>query len=78
MASGPEPLLAVNVIGYEPTAAADGEPLSTPEAGSKTTPAGRAPASVKLAAGNPDALTVKALLDPVANAVCEELVIAGF
>ena len=77
MALEPAPFWAVNVIAYAPPVAAAGVPLSTPVAGVKVTPVGRAPDTESEGAGTPDAVTVKEPAVPTTNVAFEPLVIAG-
>ena len=76
MAFGNVPLLAVIVIGYEPTVPAAGVPLKTPAA-LKVTPVGKAPVSVNVGAGEPDAATVKVFAAPTLKVAVAALVNAG-
>jgi hypothetical protein len=71
----PTLLLAVMVMGYEPTAFAAGVPLSTPA--ENVTPAGSVPDSLKVGAGNPDAVTGNEPRLPTVNVVAAPLVMAG-
>ena len=68
-------MLAMMVMGYEPAVFAAGVPLSTPAA--NVTPAGRVPDSLKVGAGNPDAITVNEPRLPTVNVVAAALVKVG-
>jgi hypothetical protein len=72
----PTPLLAVIVIGYEPTVPNAGVPLSAP-AEVSVTPLGSAPVSLKVGVGKPVAVTVNELGESTVNDVLLELVMAG-
>ena len=74
VALGVTPLLAVMVMAYVPTVLAD--PLSTP-AEVKVTPAGSAPVSLKVGAGNPVAVTVNELAVPAVKILLVALVMTG-
>jgi hypothetical protein len=76
MALAPTPLLAVMVSGYEPPLPAAGVPLRLPPLLS-VTPLGRAPASVKVGDGEPEAVTVKEPGEPTANVALLALVTTG-
>jgi hypothetical protein len=69
-------LLAVIVMGKDPTVPDAGVPLRTP-AVVKVTPPGSAPVSVKLGAGGPEAVTVNVPADPTVNVVVFPLVNTG-
>ena len=73
MALGEMPLLAVKVMGKEPVAV--GVPVSLPPV--KVTPAGRAPASVKVGVGKPVAVGVKVLSTPSMKVVLAAEVMVG-
>ena len=75
VAFDPTPLLAVMVMGYEPPVFAAGVPLSTPA--ENVTPAGSVPVSLRVGAGNPDAVTVNEPRLPTLNVVAAALVTAG-
>jgi hypothetical protein len=72
-ALGEMPFDAVNVMGNVPMAV--GVPLRTPAL--KVTPAGSAPDSVIVGAGNPPAVTVNELNTPSTNVVLFALVMTG-
>ena len=71
---GKTPLLAVMVIGNEPTPVA--VPLRTPVL-LKVTPVGRAPVSLNVGEGKPEAVTEKEPAVPAVKVVLFALVMAG-
>jgi hypothetical protein len=73
----PVPFCAVMAIGKTPPAPAPGVPPSTPVVEFKVTPAGNAPVSLNVGAGNPVAATVKVPNVPTVNVVLFPLVITG-
>jgi hypothetical protein len=77
VAGEPTPLEAVNVRLYVPPELAAGVPLNTPVDALKVTPVGNAPDSLRVAAGNPLAVTVKLPALPTVNVALLTLVIAG-
>jgi hypothetical protein len=77
VAAEPTPLEAVNVRLYVPPEPAVGVPLSTPVDALNVTPVGNAPDSLRVAAGNPLAVTVKLLALPTVNVALLALAIAG-
>jgi len=75
-ASGLMPLLALIVIGYEPTLPSAGVPLNTP-AVVNVTPLGNAPVSLKVGAGKPVAVAVNDPALSTVNVALFALVMAG-
>ena len=73
----PTLLVAVMVMGYEPTVPSAGVPLSTPVVELSVTPLGSAPVSVKVGAGEPVAVTVNVPGVATVNVALVALVIAG-
>jgi hypothetical protein len=76
MEAAEQALVAVIVIGYVPPVLAAGVPLRRPEE-LRVTPLGKAPVSLNVGAGTPEATTWKLPLVPAVNAVLFALVIAG-
>jgi uncharacterized membrane protein len=76
VAFAPTPLLAVMAMGYEPPVFAAAVPPSTP-AGERVTPAGSAPLSLNVGAGNPDPVTVNEPGMATVKVVAAALVTAG-
>src|ERR1035441_7089072 len=75
-ASGEMPLVAPIVMEYVPPVPGAGVPLSTPPE-LRVTPAGRAPVSLKVDAGKPEAVTVKVPELPVLKVAWFTLVMEG-
>jgi hypothetical protein len=76
MAAGEQALVAVSVIGYVPPVPAAGVPLRRP-AELRVTPLGKAPVSLNVGAGTPEAIAWKLPFVPTANVVLFALEIAG-